>query len=269
MDHNNYKCIETIKEKVWSRAKDKPSRFEQVVLKFSEAKTYELAIQEWDSSIASDMSTSTCICSQEIEDLHYITNRVTGNILIVGSECINKLGTEEMKKDLKTRSTVKNYTGEKRPCLHCGTHKKSEGKFYCSSCLSNQTNTPSRVVLEEIGLAPCWGLDCDAMIPNIISVNYCDKCDAPESLYCYSCGDWSSDKPRCFDCYKKKMPIKCKSKTCLTMIPYAATTSWKTMCDICKSKQPRVCSNGNCSNIIASTAPSNYHYCSWSCRQNR
>jgi hypothetical protein len=213
------------------------------------------------------MYTPTCICSQEIVEQCYISNSVTSTILIVGNEYINKLGTDDIRKDLKTRSTVKNYKGEKRPCLHCGTHKKNENKFYCIVCLANRTNTPSRVVLDKIGLAPYWGVDCEVMIPNIIDINYCDDCDFQSSKSCYACGDWNTDKPRCIDCYNKRMPIKCRSKICLTMIPYTYSTSWKTMCDTCKSKQTRVCANSNCSKILASTAPANYHYCSWNCRQ--
>jgi len=271
MQINSYSSVEATKNKVWLSVKDKPNRFQAVVLLYSKANDYSNAILEWNSVYGSDDTTETCICSQEISDLYYIKNRITGATLIVGCDCIEKLGSKELQYDVRLRSKLrkklKNYDGDKPPCLHCGTRKKNEDLWYCTKCLSNHNNIPSRVVIESLGVMECFGC-CGAFIPRLSHTLQCDKCEAPSHNSCRSCGDPLADKPRCLTCYRNKMPIKCKTTCCLNMIPYTDRTAWEVLCDGCKSKQSRVCRRDGCGNILPSTTPIHYTYCSWSCRQS-
>lgn len=264
---NEYFDVEATKEEVWKSHKNKVARFQKVILEYSKAKDYKVAIQEWEDIYGSHLSTGTCICSQNIVNLYHIHNKVTEKILIVGSECINKLECDNLEKNLKLRGKLRNYNGSKSPCLHCGTRKKGEDHWYCSKCLNNRTNSPSRVVLEEIGTINCAGL-CGTLIPKLGNISKCNKCDTQSYNHCRSCGESYTSKPRCIKCYKNEMPIKCKTTNCLTMIQYTDSTFWKLLCYECSVKQPRICRRTTCNKTISKSAPSNYVYCGWACKQS-
>ena len=123
-------------ERIWSRHGDKVSRFRETILRFSESDEFNVAIAEWKAS-EEDWSSDQCICSQHIENCYTYTNKVTGKILVIGSECIKKFGDDEMVKEHKLIKSDTTYKGTKRRCESCLKHNISGNKAsYITKCKS-------------------------------------------------------------------------------------------------------------------------------------
>lgn len=132
---------------IWTLLKDAgnmtgmPERFTAVILAYSHSKIYNIAIGEWSVITSNVNNIGQCICSHKIQINNLVKNKINGNILVIGSECINKFGTGNMKTNYRIVSNIRNYTGTKRICQRCFKHKISEcaenWKTLCRSCYKN------------------------------------------------------------------------------------------------------------------------------------
>lgn len=122
----------------WWKYNDKPSRFKSVLLSFSRSKNFDTAIQEWDP-VAEQCSSVRCICSQPIHNCYLWNNRHTKRQIVVGSECINKFGTEDMKIMQRAMTKDKGYAGPRRRCVKCLrlaiSNTKASYITVCKKCL--------------------------------------------------------------------------------------------------------------------------------------
>jgi len=82
------------------RVISKPDRFNSIIRHFSKNKDLENPISEWViigceyTNNTQNKYTSKCICSQSIKNEFFIQNIYNGNILVVGSDCINKVSNK-------------------------------------------------------------------------------------------------------------------------------------------------------------------------------
>lgn len=239
--------MEAMKEEVWENVKGKTERFQEVITKCSVSEEYDDAIEEWEEIDSYRMYSGTCICSHRIINLFYIRHCITERVLIVGFCCIKKLGSEDMKNTMKIRTNIRNYKGNIQPCLNCGTHKKKDCVLFCKQCVSIGSTEVSRVMKEALGTRTCWGgpdnPSCGKVLfngrPYEISI-YCNDCDLLDCCGSCSCCLFGSDKPRCSECYRDKLPIKCFTPECWTIIPYSPATEWVKRCNECGRKCARV-----------------------------
>lgn len=224
--------MEDVKKRVWkSVSGGMPEKFKAVLLEFSKADLFEDAIEEWLEVGGQCEISHTCICSHEINNCYYVHNMITGKRLVIGSKCIKKFGTEDMKKTMNMRKSIRSYEGDRQPCLHCGTHSKAVSLLYCRKCMEEGNTTVSRVIMEEFSGQPCWG-DCGKKIfhGRRAELPYCNECFVAGE--CQSCAESMVDNARCFDCYEKRLPIKCSVPECWVMISYSEGKS-KRMCKGC------------------------------------
>jgi hypothetical protein len=202
-----------------------PERFAAVILAYSHSKNYSVAINEW-SVITHNSSNCIeyCICSHKIEINNHVKNNINGNILVIGSECINKFGSGNMKTNLRIVSNIRKYTGTKRLCQGCCKHKISEEaeewKTLCKSCYKNGERTASEQYKQVMNYKQC---------------QQCSKFSIPKDAE-----DW---KTLCNLCYNKNLSERndnikyrqcqqCK-KCC---IPEDAE-DWKTLCNMCYNRK--------------------------------
>jgi hypothetical protein len=123
----------------------KPEKFATIILAYSTSVNYSDAIEEWiPKSIDMNIYSNQCICSQRIERNYIMYNKLNHNSLIIGSECINKFGSENARQIHKIRVKHERYTetgGTKRQCAGCGNHRISSNKpdwlTLCKSCYRN------------------------------------------------------------------------------------------------------------------------------------
>lgn len=127
------------------------SRFKAVLLYYSESDNIEDAINEWNLYKVSDANdvSSICICSHDIHHEYYVRHQTNGNILRIGSECINKFMGEDVRTDAdilrKQLQYQKKGNGSKRICESCHHHKipidAPIWKVKCKSCFTTNPKT--------------------------------------------------------------------------------------------------------------------------------
>lgn len=253
----DYRAVEILKRQVWSLFADMPSRFQVALCScstqiphmdgVSRSRTFESAILEWEVVPGGTEVSDTCICSRNIQHLHYVRNKFSGLRLVVGSECINKFGTGGMRDTLRLNQRMNNYEGEKSPCLSCGTHVKKANLLYCGSCIGAGKLTFGSSIPELMGWKPCIG-ECagrNMVFNGHQRIKYCNECD-PSWVFvrssrkyllttnlCLSCGEQSDGNPRCKACAKESYPIKCSVPECWKMI---RGTPDPVMCDLCTTE---------------------------------
>ena len=162
MDQKTYnKNLFSIREKVWTNAGGKKEqRFTSMMVEFSSKKDEDY-INEWDvvNNTWDIPHQDQCICSQEIQNNYFIRNRVNGTVLVIGSECINKFGSEEMKDKHKVMKKQDTYSGDRRMCVSCCKYMISANaeswKNVCKSCYKNGDKTVSKVYADTNGLIVC------------------------------------------------------------------------------------------------------------------
>lgn len=265
--------IDDTKETIWDTTSSKRKRFQGVLLRYSKSSNYDKAILEWEEvPDTNDLSSNTCICSQNILDEYYIRNRKTDKVLVVGSECISKFGNDDMKESVAVRKKIKKYDGTKLPCFSCGSHTKKKENAFCKKCCDNGKLTLSKTILEEVGTKKCLGYekDCDNLViaTDYSGFVYCSDCfekgGKTQVTFCQCCGtDMFDDKfPRCIDCFKNQRSVKCLNFKCKELITFAKSPYDK----YCPKHFVRVCKNSACGKEIEKTRPANHIYCCWSCR---
>lgn len=119
------------KEKIikdcWTIYKDIPNRFMSVIVSFSKSKSFDEAILEWEEKDpdVGGMYEDTCICSHKITENYYFHNKFTDAYVVIGSECVNKFGHDEMIHKHRSKKKAANYEGDRRQCQSCGNHRIS------------------------------------------------------------------------------------------------------------------------------------------------
>ena len=150
-------------------------RFDYILLWYSqERKDINEAIKEWEMVKEindTDIDDTKCICSHDIKFKFYITNLINDNILRVGSDCIGKLNSDRLNKEMLA---VK-YIGKKRQCKDCGHHKISPDKeswiTRCVPCYRKYKNMKHRNCL-----------DCNKYMTDK-DVTYCQSCYLEHKIY--------------------------------------------------------------------------------------
>lgn len=148
-------------QNVWDamdNSRDKSSRFRAVIKYYSTLPTvipeeeYDMlaAMKEWSLfSIAPEEeeeenkdTTIQCICSQYINNPYYVRNKINGNILRIGSDCIQKFGSSELVMECQEAERQRLYnmrgSGRFRQCAACRKFrvgvKQPEWRKICNSC---------------------------------------------------------------------------------------------------------------------------------------
>lgn len=190
----------------WEVLTSKPNRFNGVLKDHSVAD----GIDEWyeverPERIYEKIIQYKCICSTDIEKLFYIKNRLNGNTLIIGSECINKFGSDEMIRIHKIKVKSATYTGNKRMCQSCSNFRISQNApYYVTQCKSCRTSEAIRVSPEVYGKAAdnrqC--IECNKYnIPHYHD-SWKIKCVA-----CYAIADTLENNRQCTTCNKYNIPL--------------------------------------------------------------
>lgn len=276
MEGIRFSNMEQVKQEVWAKYQDKPTRFKEVLIYFSKSNIFEEAILEWKTTgtnINNPEDIETCICSQHIENLYYVYNDIVSCTLVVGSSCIEKFGSARMKEDLKIVQKVQRYIGNFRPCLNCGDNKiqGEDGKLYCNYCLITEQSYPSNIMLSILGTKKCSNLICNNLVPNIELVFRCRECQGGGDYGCLCCGSINNNgNIRCNNCSKKEISLKCVNACCYQMISF--NDPYRTKCKLClpsviqelpledfRNNKPiipnRICKAINCNIIIPTDEP--------------
>lgn len=278
----------------------KPDRFAAVLMHFSSpsvsyesvryqndyAATYDRCLSQWrvHSIISGDFGFKCC-CSQDIEHLHYVRNTDNGNILLVGSSCINKFAPNSKMKDDKNRLNKFFYTcrGCREPTAfnrivdgHCSkpacSAQRTSDKRICRVCLNlRQLNGHPRC-------KGCWKNENDNYVDVIIAD---DNHDVSERMrLCSTCSKTfyadADFKTQCLSCWKAQqvqparppgtryIPSKAHMyhKLCATCHQQFATSeSSKTTCDSCPSLY-KSCTTCNQSFPVVASELEWRNYCS-------
>jgi len=225
--------------------KSLPERFLLVLTTYSVSKLLADAITEWSMYYVSDSQqvSSFCICSHTISSEYFVRNEHNGNILRIGSECINKFMNDETKQEADVLRRQLNYKKAgndiHRMCANCHRHSipKEEPiwKTVCKSCFKKGERSTDPLILAD-------GRECSSCHKMLISKQE---------------PDW---KTTCHPCYKnlQSMPIQSKPtyvsnikheldlndhskitdsnrqcSSCYMMNIAKEEPSWKTVCKSC------------------------------------
>lgn len=119
-----------------------------------------------------------CICSQNIEHLYFIENQLNGNVLMVGSNCICKFGTDEMIETVQSLARQRNNKETlRRQCYSCGKYRigptKPDYFIQCKPCY--QEKRPMLEIFQR---------ECITCKQKNIPINKYDKIQ--ECIKCYT-----------------------------------------------------------------------------------
>lgn len=213
---------------------------------------------EADEVETTTKETSTCACSQYIENRYYFRNKHNGNVLLIGSSCLKKFASEttmaadydQVRKILRSCDNC----GERTICTEivngfCRTcypdEITEEDKTICLACLNlrlckfgrckkcYQEEKPRLVIVDETMKA--------VQQPVVENNKVCQKCK--EGFFAVE--DW---KKICLDCYRQQGDNK--TKKVATGTPrecqhckqeFLADQEWKKTCSGCYKLLSKVC----------------------------
>jgi hypothetical protein len=185
---------------------DKPTRFLFVLLYFSNnTENEDLACHEWKIDFYNSgkiINDSTfCICSHIIHELHYIKNKLNGNVLRIGRDCIDKIKNDELKIgfdkyirefDYNKKKTKQNKTGKYRQCeccrkyrininkniniTKCKTCNEKYLKFKCRECNNQIEELKSQVKQSIIERSKIGIKNYSFIFNDLIGLGYCSNC---------------------------------------------------------------------------------------------
>ena len=204
------------KEEIWNKIFDIDKtnsmsiRFIGVLIYNSDSDNYDEAIREWVELKQADNSSDCCICSHEIK-LNILMEHVTGphRTIIVGSYCIYKFGTEEMKEDLRIIEKMRNYIGDKKMCKNCCHYRillTDTNRSFCRKCdhvISKRYCKRNELNYET----KCFGCD------NIVNIN-------ENSLHCKDCKDRILKEQLRIQEEKKIIMLQNNYRQCITCSKY-------------------------------------------------
>lgn len=232
---------------------------------------------EWEI-VGSSVKEGTCCCSKEITLQHRILNRLNGNSLVVGSECINRCGSLSYKFYLSILSRSIKYEDTKRGCCYCGKFRISAAELkepipLCKSCRSEGRREASSEYLAALG-EKCEGCKSGKIVPGSL-IKYCKECvtsscslckclflsKGEDNLHCPYCtvilAEWricsSCKRPnipvtepewkkRCIECYRSVQQVAVPCRKCMICCKDTIPVSepeWKKICKTCFSKSKK------------------------------
>lgn len=272
---------------VWEALESKglPDRFMAVLLAYSVSKDYIEAIKEWSVITQKkpqyDTEGTKCICSKNIDRLYPVTNTINGNTLYIGSSCIKKFCTDELKNALNLAKSMRN-SAEKTMCKGCCKYKlalDAEPWRYCKKCYNANIKTPCKEYRDFANYKCC--VECGENV--IDPTDWRDKChDCYKALmeFARECSDCGEKKilptdddyvTKCRDCYKKSLANMRECLQCRQpKIPYDSP-AWKNSCNGCYKRgmeSGRPCATLGCSKMISAIKPTYVTLCV-DCFKNR
>lgn len=90
-----------------SNGKSTPSRIFEYIRQLSSDSTKSVTecITEWEMDRYLESDTSTyCTCGHDIHHVYIMRNTITGNMMVVGSDCIHKFGSSELNQQARNRA---------------------------------------------------------------------------------------------------------------------------------------------------------------------
>lgn len=239
----------SIIEQCWTEFHNKQLRFASVIVTTSVCgmpleKARELtkeqlldivpnAMLEWDV-VGMREKEADCICSVHSPQQHVFVNKINGNVLALGVECIKKYGTESHKRYLSILAGKK-YTGDKLACCFCGAHRVTAHSAsaipLCKACRDGGRDAPSNEYLVVLGKA-CKTCKTGKVVPGslISSCRTCttSKCDLCSSLF----RPQASDERHCPYCVTILKDWRICS-ICHKATIQRTEEPWKTKCAVC------------------------------------
>ena len=178
---------------VGTNATNMELNFMSVLIYFSHSKDFNMAKSEWISITKySSIPNAFCICSHKLEHAFFITNKINGNILRVGQECINKFLSGEM-------GTQANEVQRRLKSTEDPTKRR-----WCGGCKRNNilpTDPQTNTVCKK-----CWK---KGTRPNMLEESQSDKLFNRPCMGCgkYVIGKTEPEwKKNCPSCYKALNP---------------------------------------------------------------
>lgn len=180
-------------------------------------------INEWTNVVSLYKDGVRCICSHNIDNIYLVKNTVNGNILRIGSSCIDKFGNGLLKDVAKITRKKEDYKGDKKMCASCLNFKISnygdeDWKIYCKYCLESKNYEVSEayaimnnfrkcVICEKLNISP---YDPDYKVTCTQCFNKKDQ-DLPNCRKCEDCGfnripnNKEAYVTKCNECFKKSL----------------------------------------------------------------
>ncbi len=199
-------------------------------------------------------TTTTCACSQNIENRYYFRNKLNSNVLLIGSSCLKKFASETtMAEDyLQVRKIL-------RPCDNCGetTPCTDIVNGFCRVCYPDDiTEEDKTICLACLNLRLCKFGRCKKCYkeekPRLVIVNETQReevhdpktqktCTACQQTF-HALEDW---KKICPPCYKQQREDKTKqgtSRECQhCKQEFLTDQDWKKTCSGCYKLLSKVC----------------------------
>lgn len=219
-----------------------------LLTKYSDSETYEEAIEEWNEvELVEAANTSKCICGQNIEKQYFVKNACNGNVLCLGSDCIETLGNEILTDSVRILKKTEKESTKHRICgcclkLRIGVDEPTF-KHKCRECYSN--GEEYKQAYKNLNFLVCEGCECKE-IPSGSKwkVRFCDDCKkdrSDQNRKCNFCKEntVNFNAPKwdniCFDCKKKSGKVPCPQ--CGEEKIWKVEQKWRKSCTDCWKAQ--------------------------------
>ena len=137
------------------------------------------ALQEWNLIYIGYGEGGTCICSHPITDRYYIKHSKTGEVAVVGCDCVQKLDIGNL--NLWSQIKLADGMRQLRPniaCASCLMFKvkvdKAEAMPFCKSCKTKKRISSSKNYIAVMGI-PCSRCKTAKVLPSH-SGYWCQDC---------------------------------------------------------------------------------------------
>ena len=137
------------KEDIWRLVKQytgserMPDRRKAVIIFNSIANNYKDAALEWVKCNDTCQTQERCICSHEIWDNYVIQHYSRKTRLVVGMDCIEKFGNEDLTKEIQEeyKKRQEKRIGQTRKCPGCGNYYGNIDTWgiKCYPCVYNES----------------------------------------------------------------------------------------------------------------------------------
>jgi hypothetical protein len=221
-------------KRLWSSSMN--INFIDVLRHFSESQD-DKYLEEWDLYFTGEAITDTdrnkfCICSHDIEQCYYVKNRNNGNILRIGSDCIQKFMPAELNREFKEKirrenqlNRIENGENAKRWCSGCQKHnimpEQPDWIKLCKKCWKSGNEVQESIsdkhfnrqcsVCQKYNIPngePEWKRKCNSCWRENKEMGIEEMTVRKDSRQCIVCKKYNIpvDKPewnkKCYPCYK-------------------------------------------------------------------
>jgi len=221
-----------------------PGKFEDAILKNSESADFAVAAKEWRIYEPSEKELRGkfhCVCGKPIHLRYGIQNRLNDNTLIVGSECIMRMGSTRLTRKVRARITDVRLDGYRRVCHACcdlTLVSKEDWATICMDCYKAGERTACPTYLRVHGIA-CK--DCEELfIPKFKGSENCYDCykkSKGNAKECPRCGEKNilpgqESKAMCSKCSTSEECMR-KCENCNRKLIYGNSPETIKICDKC------------------------------------